>query len=146
MNEIKINRHNLNLFINNIRDEDLEELIYFLGNDYKNKFIDFVLNNQKGTYFLEHNSMPSCIGGIYNDNFGGQVWLLCSKDYDKKFLFTYIKEKINVFKKNNSYLYNYIYKSNFKALKWLKKFGFKVINSNNKNIKLFYHRREKSNL
>ena len=42
------------------------------------------------------------------------------------------------FKKNHDILFNVIYKSNYDALKWLAKCGFKVLDLNNKNYKLFY--------
>ncbi|MBQ8476418.1 hypothetical protein IJ531_05075 [bacterium] len=140
MIEIEINKNNLEQFLDNIRDEDKKELIYFLGKDYRNIFIKTVLDNIDTTYFLALNNIPAAIGGILKDKLGAQVWLLCSKKYDRKFLLKYIKEKINLFKNENNFLYNCIYRVNFKALKWLKRFNFKVIPLGN-NIKFFYYKK-----
>ena len=91
MKEIEITKNNLEYFICNLRAQDKAELVYFLGNDYKKKFINFVLNNPEGIYFLSNNSKPSCIGGVYKDKIGAQVWLLCSDDYNKKYLLQYVR-------------------------------------------------------
>ncbi len=144
MREIEVNIDNLEKFISNIRDSDRQELIYFLGKNYKNKFIKTLLSIKEGTYFLEYNSNPACIGGIYNNEAGGQIWLLCAKEYDKKYLYKYIKEKIILFIKNNDYLYNFIYKTNFGFLKFLLKMGFQVTELDNPDIKLFYFKRRKN--
>ena len=143
MNEIELNNTNLKKFVENLRKQDKEELKYFLGNNYKNKFITFILNNKTDTYFLSYNLQPACIGGAFKDKCGAQVWLLCTDNYDRKFLLKYLINKINLFKDKYGYLYNYIYKSNFKFLKFLKKQGFKVINTNNPNVKMFYFKRRK---
>lgn len=141
MLEIEINKENLEKFLLNIRNSDKEELIYFLGENYKEKFVKTVLENKKYTYFLSYNSIPSCIGGIYKDKYGAQVWLLCAEKYDKKYLFRYIKEKINIFKRDNSYLYNYIYRTNFNAIRMLSRLGFEVIDLKTPVIKKFYYER-----
>lgn len=138
MREIEINKENLNLFLNNLRENDREELIYFLGKDYKKCFVDFLLNNKKETYFLSYKSSPAAIGGAYNNKSCTQVWFLCAKKYDKKFLYKYIKNKFEKLKQKYDTLYNFIYKSNFSSLNLLSKFGFKVVDTNNPDLKLFY--------
>ena len=138
MREIEINKENLTLFLKNLRKSDAEEMIYFFGKDYKNYFIDFLLKNKKETYFLSYKSIPSAIGGAYEDKECAQVWLLCAEKYDKKFLYKYIKEKFNQIKKKYDTLYNFIYKSNFKSINLLSKLGFEVIKTNNPDLKLFY--------
>ena len=144
MIEIEINKKNLKKFISNIRDSDKEELKYFLGSNYKKKFYEMVLSIKEGIYFLSYNSSPACIGGIYKDETGAQIWLICAKKYDKKFLYKYIQNKIRLFINQNDYIYNYIYKSNFSFLKVLLKMGFKVKNLDNPDIKLFYYERSKN--
>ena len=138
MREIEINKNNLNLFLENIRDKDKEELIYFFGKNYKKYFINFLLKNNKETYFLSYKSIPCAIGGAYKDKKGAQVWLLCAKEYDKKFLYKYIKEKFNKIKQKYNILYNFIYKSNFSSLNLLLKLGFQIIETNKPELKLFY--------
>ena len=137
MIEIEINKQNLENFLLNIRKSDKEELIYFFGKNYKDKFIDIVLKNINSTSMLSYMGIPSCIGGTYKDVLGTQVWLLCSNKFDKKFLFKYLLKKVNELKKENRILYNYIFKSNFKAVKWLSKLGFKFSDTPDNNVKFF---------
>ncbi len=144
MREIEISKNNLEIFISNLRKQDREELLYFLGKNYKTKLINTILENKKNTYLLSYKSLPSCIGGIYYDKLGAQLWLLCAENYDKKYLLSYVKEKILKFQNENIFLYNYIYKSNFKFLNFLKKLNFEVSDLKNPNIKLFYYKRRKN--
>jgi len=141
LREIEVNRKNLIDFLDDIRECDKEELIFFLGKKYKNQFIKTVLSNKQYTYFLAENANPIAIGGICPDKNKGIVWLLCTNKakQNKKFLYSYIKNKITLFKKEYDFLYNYIYRSNFAAIKWLKKNGFNFIDLKNTNdIKFFY--------
>ena len=139
MKEIDITKYNLKRFLSNLRSEDKDELLFFLGKNYRQKFINFLLENKNDTYFLSFNNNPACIGGFYQDTIGLQVWLLCSNSYDKKYLYKYIKEKFAIYKNKYNFIYNYIYKANFKSLKLVRKLGFEVKELNNVNIKLFYY-------
>ena len=49
----------------------------------------------------------------------------------------YVKNKLECFKDDYDFLFNFIYKSNFEFLKWLKKADFEIVD-NNENLKLFY--------
>lgn len=144
MIEIKATKENLEKFIDNICDEDKQELMYFLKDDYKSKFVEILLKNQENTYFLSHLNIPVAIGGLSFDKLNrAVVWLLCSNEYKKHKieLFKYVLNKIKLFKSKHNFLYNYIYKSNFKALKWLEKCGFKSLNLKNVNdFKFFYYK------
>ncbi len=128
MIEIEINKQNLIAFLKDIKKEDKEELVFSYPKNYKEKFIDVCLKNTETTYFLADNMYnPLIIGGYIITNVKTSViWLLSTNKIEqhKKEVFKYITEKINIFKKENDILYNYIYKSNFKALKWLGKLGF----------------------
>lgn len=146
MKLIEINEENLLEFVNNIRLEDEKELEYVFKDDYKKQFINIALSlkNDKNSYFLaDDNNIPIAIGGVcfvqsYKRKVG-QVWLLCSKEAYKYrfFLYKYVFNKIALFKKQFDVLFNYIYKSNFEALRWLKKAGFKTIELENKDFKMF---------
>lgn len=140
MIEIEVNKENLNLFLDNIRDSDRVELEYFLGKNYRTKFINTVMENKNNTYFLSYGLTPSCIGGIYPDKIGAQVWLLCAKKYKRKFLYAYIKNKLKIFIKNNLILYNYVFESNFSSLKLIDRLGFNITNTNDSRLKLFYRK------
>jgi hypothetical protein len=138
LREIEINRHNLEVLIDNLREEDKLELIYYFKTKYKEKIINTILNIKNDTYFLAYNSIPSCIGGAYKDAKGAQVWLLCSENYNKKFLYKYVKAKLNYLKTKYNYLYNYIFESNFSSLKLLKRLGFNICSTTNSKINYFY--------
>ena len=138
---LEINKKNLFEFLDDIRECDKEELIFFLGKDYKNQFIKSVLYYKAYTYFLSDGISPVAIGGICPNKKIGVVWLLCTNklEQNKKYIYSYVKDKINLFKKNYKILYNYIYKSNFCAINWLKKNGFTFVDLENRNdLKLFY--------
>lgn len=146
MIEIEINKENLKKFIDDISPEDKEELKYFYKKDFKKKFIKIALENKNNcSYFLaDNNKTPVAVGGVCKINNEkqktGQIWLLVTNKAKKHrfFLYKYIKRKIVLFKTQYDFLFNYIFKSNFKALIWLKKCGFKARESSDINYKLFY--------
>jgi len=141
MKEIKINEENIIKFIDNLRIQDKEELIYTHGKKYKQKFIEIIFKLDD-YYFLSYCNIPIAMGGVVNlNNNKGQVWLLSTnEEYKHRFyLYKYIKNKINLFKNSYDFLFNYIYKSNFEALKWLTKFDFKFKNTENTDFKFFYY-------
>lgn len=149
MIEIEVNRKNLSEFLKNIRKEDEVELKSVLGEDYKNKFIEITLNKDYETYFLaDKNANPVAIGGVAPffefDRKSGQVWLLCANDVKKHkiFLFKYIKNKVENFKKKFNILFNFIYKTNFDALLWLSLLGFEFVDLKNNDFKFFYYKKE----
>ncbi len=147
MKLIEINEENLAKFLNDIRLEDEEELERIFKDNYKKCFLDiaFELKNDKNSYFLaDENDAPIAIGGAYQIQSDkkkiGQIWLLSArKSYKRRFfLYKYVKNKISFFKKEFDILFNYIYKSNFDALKWLKNFGFRTQDLENPDFKMFY--------
>ena len=141
MKRVVINKKNLLIFLSNIRQNDKEELIYFLKDNYKDKFINIVLENVDNTIMLSYKGIPACIGGIYPDNIGVQIWLLCSNQFDKKYLYKYIKYRLQTYKERYSFIYNIIYKTNFSSIKMLKNFDFKIKDLPDTNIKLFYYKK-----
>ena len=143
---IKPDINNLRKFLKDIRYEDGQELLYTYGVDFENVFIDTVLNKipDSDIYFLSHNSNPLAIGGAClsdESKKSAQVWLLCSKHADKHkiYIYKHIKNRIEFFKTKYDFLYNYIYKSNYKALIWLKKCGFKDVDLDCSDFKFFYY-------
>lgn len=148
MKNLEINKENLEKFLLNLRNEDFEELKIFLKNNTIDNFINICLKNKSNTDFLaDNNNKAVALGGIKPENKDtGQIWLLCSKDWFKHKIELYkiIKNRIELFKKDYLVLYNYIYKSNFKALIWLKKFGFKHKKVNSE-FKIFYFKKEEQN-
>lgn len=152
MIEIEINKQNLKKFIDDIKLEDKKELEHFFKEDFKEEFIKLALLNKDGaSYFLADDDLnPIFIGGVVSVDKKanlGQVWLLSTNKVNnhKLFVYRYVKDKIKLFQRDYNILFNYIYKSNFKALKWLKKCGFKVKKTNDKNYKLFYFNKGENN-
>lgn len=142
MKKLKINQKNLELLLDNLRKEDENELIASFGKNYKKIFVKTVLKHKKSSIFLsDENAFPLAIGGIIKTNKNYSTpWLISSKEFKnhQKEILKYVFHKLNEYIEENNILFNYIYKSNFKALKWLKKFGFKTIDMN-ENYKIFYY-------
>lgn len=144
MIEKQINRKYLKTFLNNLRKEDFEEVCVFDTDDLIQEILNVANNPINETYFLMTNeNNPLAIGGacsVQNSKYKtAKVWLLVTNELSssKKSLLKYVLNKANSFKNKYDILFNFIYKSNYNSLKWLKKAGFKVLNFNN-DYKLFY--------
>ena len=143
MKEVKATRKNIKKFIKNLRKEDYEELKYFLKKKISKKF-QKELENLSDFYFLSDKIHPIALGGVQQDKILkniGKAWLLCTNKSSKNRikLYKFIKEKILNYQKQYNIIYNFIFKSNFKAQKWLEKFGFIFLNTQNPDFKLFYY-------
>ena len=144
MKQIEINRYNLITLINNLKKEDLGELQHNFKKGYKEKFINITLNSSGTCFIADDNDFPLAIGGVDKKRINnldiGQVWLISSNKFKRTNfkLIKFIVSKIEEYKKENDILFNFIYKSNFAALSWLTKCGFKVFDTTNKDYKLFY--------
>jgi len=123
--------------LDNIRHEDKRELEALYGGGWYEKTLEnFEKENVLVLYGkdFQENTVPVAIGGFRtvdeNDPEIGAVWLLTTKYIYKnsialsKALKTQIEEKDKQYK----IMFNYIYKSNYSAKKWLKKLGFKFDN------------------
>ena len=142
MKEVVINKENLSLFLEDIRKEDKEELEFFLGTDFKEKFLELSLDSENSYFLFDDNDNPVAIGGfspVSNPKIA-QVWLLCTnKAIEHRIeLYKFIKGKIELYKEKFEIMYNFIFKSNFDALLWLKRCGFSSVEFGNPNYKLFY--------
>ncbi len=143
MREIKATRKNIKKFIKNLRKEDYEELKYFLKKKITKKF-QKELENLSDFYFLSDKNRPIALGGVQQDKNNqniGKAWLLCANinRENKIKLYRFIKEKILNYQKQYHIIYNFIFKSNFKAQKWLEKLGFTFFETQNPDFKLFYY-------
>lgn len=144
MIEKRINKKYLKLFLKNLRYQDKKEL----ENSEINSFLEFYKICKcplSQIYFLvDEADFPLALGGVYDvskfDLKIGQIWLLSTPEiYKNRFAFLkYIKNKMDFFKNNYDILFNYIYESNFNFLKLLKANGFKALDTNKFEYKLFY--------
>lgn len=114
--------------LDNLRDEDLQEVIAIWGDDWIKKFLE---NTMKTDFLILLNrNIPIAMGGfvpVFNENCSAAcVWLLCTKEVmnNKMLLLKTLKEQIEKEVLNFDIFYNYIYKSNIEAKEWLKKLGF----------------------
>ncbi len=143
MIELLINRKNLNKFLNDIRKSDRDELFYHFGKKLRKKFIQTV-KNTKNTYFIGSDSgKPLALGGFHknNDDDVFLAWLLCTNEAknNKYELYKYIKAKVDKYKEKCSFMFNYIYKSNYDSLKLLSALGFSIVDLTCEDFKLFYY-------
>lgn len=143
MIEAELTESLLREFYFNLRYQDKQEIVSIFGSFGVDEFIKICFETNGKTYFLLSDKYkPLALGGanIVNNPKIAQVWLLSTNDALKyrKEIFKYVKRKIKEFKVEYDVLYNFIYKTNFKSLFWLKRYGFKVLNSNNPDYKLFY--------
>ena len=142
MIEAEITKDLLVAFLNDLRKEDKLELDEFFKNNTLDDFLNICLEDKNLTYFLlDDNKKPLALGGAYkvNDKVA-RVWFLATNQIKKSkiALYKYVLNKILFFKKQFAFLYNFIFKSNFSSLKWLKKAGFQVLDLDVPDYKLFY--------
>ena len=142
----KMTNINVALYIlNNLRSEDELELKALWGN----KWIEKTIKSLKGKDVLilygfndEGNFVPVSMGGFVQ-MFGQNsliacVWLL-STNYiykNKKMFVTELLKQLEQASYKYEIMYNYIYKSNYKAKKWLKKLGFNFNNPKPEGLNL----------
>lgn len=131
--------------LDNLREEDKAELYALYCDEWKKKTILSLEDKEFYIFYIknkQNESIPSAMGGFYQifdeEPAIACVWLLSSKFiYMNKLRFMKaIKKQIKLASSQYKIMFNFIYKSNFEAKKWLKKSGFKFDNPNPKNIKV----------
>ncbi len=119
--------------LDNLRNEDILELQALWGNDWKQSALDNIIKHDFLTLIGKNDKnldIPIAVGGfaeLFEKNASiACVWLLTSSfiSYNKKSCFNQIKKTIKQAESKYFVMYNYIYKSNFQAKKWLKNLGF----------------------
>lgn len=144
MIEVKPTRQKICLFLDNLRNEDKEELLINNSSDIVDEILDIFSNPIHQTYFLYYKNLPIALGGAYfvqdEPHKIARIWLLTSKyaKYCSFELYKYITNKISIFQLEYDILFNFIYKSNFKSLNWIKKANFNVLDLISDDYKLFY--------
>lgn len=131
------NISDIKYILDNLREEDRKEVFSQLGSKWKEKLITYFSNKTvKVLYGLnyEKKKIPIAMGGFSElsekDPLIACVWLL-STDFvlkNKRLFFTEIQKQLKMAENKYSIMYNFIYKSNYTAKGWLKKFGFKFDN------------------
>lgn len=143
MIEAQLDDKLLDEFLNTLRKEDKIEIDALADKNLKKDL--FEISKDKNGYFyflLSNNQKPLALGGakqMKNPKIA-KVWMLCTDELEKNkvHFYKYVKNKIEFLKTKFDVLYNFIYKSNFSSLVWLKKCGFKELTLTNSDYKLFY--------
>ncbi len=132
--------------LNNLRYEDEQELVHSSGKDWKNKTL-LNLQNKKilVLYGKDSNNrqVPVAMGGVFgiksDDIPIACVWLLSTRYVykNKIILMKTLWQQVEQASKKYGIMYNFIYKSNFEAKRWLQKLGFNFDNPkpNGLNVK-----------
>lgn len=129
--------------LDNLRNEDKLELKTLWGEDWKR----LALENIKNTNYMvltgknkTGKNIPIAVGG-FEELYKRQehiacVWLLSARyiKYNKNLFFKTIGKLLYYASFKYKIMYNYIFKSNFEAKKWLKKFGFRFDNPHPEGI------------
>lgn len=131
--------------LDNLRKEDKEELQALYGDNwYSSTLVDIKDKEVLVLYgnVEKKNNVPIAIGGfstLFEESTEiACVWMLASK-YIRKNGVLFLKElknQIEIAEKKYKIMYNFIYKSNKSAKKWLKKVGFKFDNPNPERMKV----------
>lgn len=135
----------LDKLVCDIRAEDKLELIQLFPTSLDGFYKTCFEKEHKVYCVTTDENEPIAIGGVYpvkgKKLNTAQVWLLATNKlpYNKIALYKYVLELVNEFKKDYDVLFNFIYKSNFSSLKWLKKLDFSVVDLKNQDYKLFYY-------
>lgn len=143
MKEVSVSVNYLKNFLNDVRWCDKQEILSLDGDGFEKELFSVCFDNSFETYFLStDDEKPLALGGAYSkkhDN-TAKVWLLCTNKLisNKKDVYKYVKNKIRIFQSKYDFLYNFIYKTNFNSLNWLKACGFKVLDLKNPDFKMFY--------
>jgi hypothetical protein len=139
--------------LKNLRNEDKQEVIALYGNLWKKKILNESFNKDCLIVYgfdKNGNKIPIAMGGFYEPFKENKtiacVWLLstCFISENKILFVKILKNQILKADKKYKIMFNFIYKTNFEAKKWLKKLGFKFDNPKPKgmivkeNFEFFY--------
>lgn len=145
MKEANITKKEILKFLQNLREEDKMEFDEYLKTNTLDDFFDSCFDKAGITYYVvTDNNKPLALGGAYLEKENvARIWLLVTNEVikNKISLFKYIKYKINEFKNNFDFLYNFIFKSNFSSLSWLERLGFSSIDLEIDDYKMFYFKK-----
>lgn len=132
MVKVTKNKKYFKYILDNLRQQDLEEVQAIWKNNWREEVLKSIQG--KKTLVLFSKNLPIAMGGfvpVKDKNIEmAVVWLLCSRFvyFNKSLLFKALQKEIQKAEAKYSLMFNYIYKSNFEAKKWLKRFGFKFDN------------------
>lgn len=129
MVKVTKNKKYFEFILDNLRQQDLEEVQAVWKDNWKEEVLKSI-QGQK-TLVLFSKGIPIAMGGFVSvkdkDVKMAVVWLLCSSFVvkNKTLLYKTLRCAVDRAKKDYDLMFNYIFKSNFEAKRWLKNLGFK---------------------
>ena len=113
--------------LDNLRSEDFEEVKALKGERWREETIKSIMESDFSV-LVGVSDKPVVMGGIWGNSEIACVWLLSTDEVKKhkKSLVREIKKELESSKAE--ILYNFIYKTNHKAKKWLGPLGFRFDN------------------
>lgn len=129
MVKVTKNKKYFEYILDNLRTQDLEEVQAIWKNNWKKEVLKSIQGRKALVLFSKN--IPIAMGGfvlLKDKNIKMAIaWLLCSSfiNSNKALLFKTLQKEIQKAEKEYDLIFNYIYKSNFEAKKWLKRLGFK---------------------
>ena len=119
--------------LENLKPEDKKEAITIKGENYKEIILKEIMSNSSITYLgCQKDDTPICVGGYTDTETSGigVVWLLSTLEVEKNkiALFRNILDAMKEIDEKYYFTYNFLYKENYFAKKWLKKIGYKFNN------------------
>lgn len=125
----KFNEEDVRYVLENLRSEDMKEVLHSHGENYVEKLLnDIMKTNDVNLGVRKKDGLPVCVGGCTDteEKGVGVVWLLCTPEIvnHQKTLIRHLIANFKKYEKKYWLTFNFIYKENYLAKNWLKKFGY----------------------
>ena len=141
MHKVNKNLADVSYILDNLRKEDLEELQALWGENWREETLNNIMNMDFEVLLgkTKKGEVPVVMGGIWEVGRGvGCAWLLSTPEI-KNHRHCFLRELRYEIEKSKSkfcLIYNFIYKENFEAKRWLKWLGFRFDNPHPKGVEV----------
>lgn len=141
MFRVNKNLQDVQYILDNLRYEDLSELQALWGENWREETLKNIMETDFEVLLgkTKKGKKPVVMGGIWEVQEGvGCAWLLSTPEVKnhRHCLLRELKREVEKSKKKFSLIYNFIYKKNFEAKRWLKWLGFRFDNPHPKGIEV----------
>lgn len=133
------NSEDVKYILDNLREEDLEELLALWGASWREETLRNIMDTDFEVLLgkTKKGKKPVVMGGVWEVSEGiGCAWLLSTPEVKnhRHCLLRELKRDVEKSKKKFKLIYNFIYKRNFEAKKWLRWLGFRFDNPHPKGV------------